>query len=263
MDALARQDGAAIGEAMGVYLSEKSGPFATGGNFCMGDPTKPHAEFVQSLLRSPTEGSGGYFSYTALGNFIPEAGSGDTIGKQNASTSSDTKDGAASPGNYLTIACMLLHPLSRENTHITSSDPEITPQIDPKCLSHPLDLAILSRHVRYNSKIISPPPLSTHLKPSGRRNHGAPSDIMDLDAVKEYAKKAALSAWHPTSTCAVLPSEKGGVVSEKLIVYGTKNLRIVGASIFPLSTRSNCQTTVYAVAEEVADMIRGDYGIKV
>lgn len=39
MDALARQDGAAIGEAMGVYLSEKSGPFATGGNFCMGDPT--------------------------------------------------------------------------------------------------------------------------------------------------------------------------------------------------------------------------------
>ncbi|TGO29852.1 hypothetical protein BPAE_0010g00360 [Botrytis paeoniae] len=293
MDALARQDSAAIGEAMGAYMTEKSGPFATGGNFAGGilpivdflresgddlegllkrygtgdeDKTpfsKSHAEFVHSLLRTPTEGSGGYFSYAALGNFIPEAGSGDIIGKQNSSASSDTKDSADSPGNYLTIACMLLHPLSRGNTHITSSNPEIPPQIDPKYLSHPLDLEILSRHVRYISKIISSPPLSTLLKPSGRRNHGAPSDITDLDAIKEYVKKAALSAWHPTSTCAMLPLEKGGVVSEKLLVYGTKNLRIVDASIFPLSTRGNCQTTVYAVAEKAADLIREDHGIKV
>ncbi|TGO59177.1 hypothetical protein BCON_0047g00150 [Botryotinia convoluta] len=225
--------------------------------------SKSHAEFVHSLLRTPTEGSGGYFSYAALGNFIPEAGSGDIIGKQNSSASSDTKDGAASPGNYLTIACMLLHPLSCRNTHITSSNPESAPQIDPKYLSHPLDLEILSRHVRYISKITSSPPLSTLFKPSGRRNHGAPSDITDLDAVKEYVKKAALSAWHPTSTCAMLPLDKGGVVSEKLIVYGTKNLRIVDASIFPLSTRGNCQTTVYAVAEKAADLIREDHGTKV
>lgn len=41
MDVLAWQDSIAIGEAMGMYMTEKSGPFATGGNFRRGggDPT--------------------------------------------------------------------------------------------------------------------------------------------------------------------------------------------------------------------------------
>ncbi|KAF7957043.1 hypothetical protein EAE96_004364 [Botrytis aclada] len=224
---------------------------------------KTDAQFVHSLLQTPTEGCRGYFSYAALGNSIPEAGSGDIIGKQNSSASSDTRDGADSPRNYLTIACTLLHPLSRGNTHTRSSKPENPPQIDPRYLSHPLDLEILSRYVRYISKIISSPPLSTLLEPSGRRNHGAPADFTDLDAVKQDVEKAALSAWYPTSTCAMLPLEKGGAVSEKLIVYGTKIVRIVDASIFPLSTRGNFQTTVYEVAEKAADFIRGDHGMKV
>ncbi|KAF5874126.1 putative aryl-alcohol dehydrogenase protein [Botrytis fragariae] len=208
MDALARQDSAAIGEVMGAYMTEKSGPFAAGGNFA-GVPTnrgffwgerrtgdedktsfsKSHTEFVHSLLRTPTEGSGGSFSYAALRNFIPEASSGYIIGKQNSSASSDTKDGANSPGNYLTIALPFSSPRSRNS-------------LSPRPLYF---------------QDCSSPPLSTLHKPSGRRNRGAPSDITDLDAVKEYVKKAALSAWHPTSTCAMLPFEKGGVVSEKLI----------------------------------------------
>jgi choline dehydrogenase-like flavoprotein len=55
----------------------------------------------------------------------------------------------------------------------------------------------------------------------------------------------------------MLPSEKGGVVDEKLIVYGTTNLRIVDASIFPLIPRGSIQSTVYAVAERAADIIKG------
>ncbi|KAJ8071801.1 hypothetical protein OCU04_002115 [Sclerotinia nivalis] len=293
MDDLARQDS----DAMGAYMMTQSGPFATGGNFAggilpvveflegggeelegllrkcgkgegdgNGDAddertfTKTHVEFVHSLLRTPSEGSGGFFSYAALGNFIPETGAGDIIGKESSSTSTSSgeKVGDVTPGNYLTIACMLLHPLSRGNTHISDSSATPPPKIDPKYLSHPLDLEILFRHIRYISKIVSWAPLSSLLKPSGRKNHGAPEDMNDLDAIEEYVKKAALSAWHPTSTCAMLPLEKGGVVSEKLVVYGTRNLRIVDASIFLLSTRGNCQTTAYAVAEKAADLIKSD-----
>jgi choline dehydrogenase-like flavoprotein len=54
----------------------------------------------------------------------------------------------------------------------------------------------------------------------------------------------------------MIPREDGGVVDTKLKVYGTTNLRIVDASIFPLEARGNIQATVYAVAEKAADIIR-------
>jgi len=48
----------------------------------------------------------------------------------------------------------------------------------------------------------------------------------------------------------MLPKEKGGVVSERLAVHGTKNLRVVDVSIFPIITRGNPINSVYAVAEK-------------
>lgn len=133
---------------------------------------------------------------------------------------------------------MLLHPLTRGSAHIISAPPSENPFIDLWYLSHPLDLEILARHLRYISRTVSSSPLKAFLKENGRRNHEFLAVIEDLDEVKEYVKKATLSSWYPTSTCASLPIEKGGVVSAKLLIYGTQNLLIVDASIFPLSTTS-------------------------
>jgi choline dehydrogenase-like flavoprotein len=36
-------------------------------------------------------------------------------------------------------------------------------------------------------------------------------------------------------------------------------LRVVDASVFPLGIRNNLQTSVYAVAEKAADIIKGDW----
>lgn len=55
----------------------------------------------------------------------------------------------------------------------------------------------------------------------------------------------------------MLPREKGDVVDTKLKVYGTTNLLIVDASIFPTVPRGNNMSTVYAVAEKAADIIKG------
>ena len=56
----------------------------------------------------------------------------------------------------------------------------------------------------------------------------------------------------------MLPWESGGVVNERLVVYGTKNLRVVDASNFPIEPLGNLQTTVYAVAERAADFMKED-----
>lgn len=58
----------------------------------------------------------------------------------------------------------------------------------------------------------------------------------------------------------MMPIELGGVVNERLVVHGTRNLRKIDASIIPLQPRGNIQSSVYAIAERAADIIREDMG---
>lgn len=51
------------------------------------------------------------------------------------------------------------------------------------------------------------------------------------------------------ATCAMVPKRNDGTVDEKLIVYGMTNLPVADASIFPIITRGNPLTSVYAVGE--------------
>ena len=81
------------------------------------------------------------------------------------------------------------------------------------------------------------------------------TDLSDLDHVKDIVKDRLYTCFHPAGSCAMLPREIGGVVDSELKVYGTKNLRVVDASIFPLEPSGNIQATVYAVAERAADLI--------
>ncbi|KAI1390108.1 glucose-methanol-choline oxidoreductase-like protein [Hypoxylon trugodes] len=280
MDDLARQVPEAIATAMQDYATKKTGPFSVGGNFAgsmlpvvdfvegpdseqtLKDvldlsqevPTpdsfsSQHASFVHSLLSKRTEGVGNVFTFPAYGNFIHE-GDGTHVVHQ-----------APSSGNFLTIVAAILFPLSRGSVHIASANPADEPIIDPRYLEHPLDLDILARFVRYLDTIVHTEPLSRYLKPNGRRGYGAPTDLRDLAQVKGYVEKAALSCYHPTSACAMLPREKGGVVDPKLGVYGVEGLRVVDSSIMPIATRGNPQTTVYAVAERAADLIREIHNI--
>lgn len=57
----------------------------------------------------------------------------------------------------------------------------------------------------------------------------------------------------------MLPEEMGGVVDSRLRVYGTKNVRVVDASVSPLEPLGHLQSTMYAVAERAADLITEDW----
>ena len=170
-----------------------------------------------------------------------------------------TDKGGLPPGKMSTVGAMLSNPLSRGTVHITSSVPLAPPKINPKYLTHPLDLEIYARHIKYLETISITEPLRSAILSQGGHVAEPTRYFDDLEVAKEYVRRKATSMWHPTSTCSMLPKEKGGVVDERLVVYGTRNLRVVDASVMPLIPRANPQATVYAVAERAADIIKQDH----
>ncbi|KAK1584980.1 GMC oxidoreductase [Colletotrichum navitas] len=160
------------------------------------------------------------------------------------------------PENYITIMTILNHPFSRGTVHITSPDVAVLPEWDPKFNSNPLDLELLARNVQFVEKIVGTEPFSSLLKPGGKRLPDLKGD--DLEDAKEIVRQRQISVFHVSGSCAMLPRGKGGVVDERLRVHGVRNVRVVDASIFPVEPLGNIQSTVYAVAERAADMIKED-----
>jgi choline dehydrogenase-like flavoprotein len=56
----------------------------------------------------------------------------------------------------------------------------------------------------------------------------------------------------------MMPRKIGGVVNERLSVYGTTNVRVVDASVLPFQVCGHLVSTLYAVAERAADFIKED-----
>ncbi|KAL2011271.1 hypothetical protein VTN00DRAFT_3989 [Thermoascus crustaceus] len=165
------------------------------------------------------------------------------------------------PHNFVSLGISLLHPLSRGSVHIASADATQPPIIDPKYLSNELDVEFMSRHLRFMETIAESQPLASFIKPGGKRNHEM-AHVKDLEAAKDYVRTTTISNNHPACSCPMMPRDKGGVVDAQLLVYGTANLRIVDASVMPLIPRGNIQSSVYAVAERAADLIKEDHHIQ-
>ncbi|KAI9667974.1 MAG: hypothetical protein M1821_000794 [Bathelium mastoideum] len=198
-----------------------------------------HEEFVRSILTDPSEALGNYVFGTAYAPF--------------AGPSPDYR----APGKHVSIAIELSHPLSRGFVHITSAAPENTGtnegvSVDCRYFSHPLDLEVLARQVRFTEDIISrAEPITRHLKPYTKR-------FMDLDVAKDYVRHTVDGAHHYTGSCSMMPRAMGGVVDSRLRVYGTANLRVCDASIMPLEPTANPQAVVYGIAELGASFIKDD-----
>ncbi|KAL8687783.1 MAG: hypothetical protein Q9218_006143 [Villophora microphyllina] len=206
---------------------------------------KQHALSLAQLL-SPTEASAQ--EVYLPGGFAPEFAA-------NASALF-TPSAKTYPGNYFSLLAVLEHPFSRGSVHIASPNPKEHPAIDPNYLSHPLDLYVVSQILLHLQQVARTPPLSLHLQDGGKAFQEGFFELDDAN-VEAFVKKSFSSEYHPIGTCAMGPrGEGGGVVDERLRVHGTRNVRVVDASVFPMQVRGNLASLVYAIAERGADFVK-------
>ncbi|KAI1408766.1 putative GMC oxidoreductase [Hypoxylon sp. FL1857] len=162
-------------------------------------------------------------------------------------------------GFYASIVAVLNHPFSRGFVHIQSADPRSPPVVDLRAMTHPLDLELHARHVLVLEKIRDTSPLRELFKEDGRRLQNDGQRVETLDQAKKTVKDRYTPHYHVCGTAAMMPRESGGVVDPELRVHGVAGLRVVDASVFPLIPRGNIQSSVYAVAERAADLIKAGW----
>ena len=172
---------------------------------------------------------------------------------------------------YGTMMQMLQYPFSVGSVHIpaapstgdraTNSDDK--PVINPHFCEGPggqIDWLTMAAAQRFGHKICSTSPLADIII----KRVFPPLDEGKDPAVEDFAawvRDTVVADWHPVGTCAMGGDEgiKGGVVDDRLRVYGVKGLRVCDASIMPLQIGAHLQATVYAIGEKGADMIKEDW----
>lgn len=159
--------------------------------------------------------------------------------------------------SYIFMLGGLTHPSSRGSVHVSSSDPLAAPQIDPRFLSQEFDAMVLLDVLKFMLKVARQPPLVDAIEALT----SPPSDQATDEELLEYIRLSSSGGSHLVGTAPMAPQALGGVVDSSLLVYGTTNLRIVDASVFPLHVAAHTQSTVYAIAEKAADAILSHHSI--
>lgn len=85
------------------------------------------------------------------------------------------------------------------------------------------------------------------------------SSVKTDDQWDDFLSGAGGTEFHPSSTCAMLPREQGGVVDANLRVYGLANVRVADASVPPIALSTHLMASTYGLAELASSIIRDFY----
>lgn len=156
---------------------------------------------------------------------------------------------------------ILLHPKSRGNVKLKSKSPFDFPLINLNYFSDPeeTDIQTLMAGIRNVRKLVETPSMQA-----------LGSQIMDYDipGCEEFYPQTddydrcliqylASTIYHYAGTCKMGPSsDNSSVVDNNLKVHGIKGLRVIDASVIPVTTSGHTMATVYMIAEKGADLIK-------
>lgn len=155
----------------------------------------------------------------------------------------DTKPG-------MTCGGWQCRPLSRGSVLARSSDPRRPPAIAPNYLDHETDRTALVASLRLCRKILNAPVFTN----CGGDETFPGKNVQTDDEWLDYACRNGGTVYHPVGTCK-MGTDQMAVVDPELRVHGVAGLRVVDASIMPVTTSGNTNAPTIMIAEKAADMI--------
>ncbi|KAF9560512.1 alcohol oxidase [Agrocybe pediades] len=153
----------------------------------------------------------------------------------------------------------LLRPTSHGAVRLKSANPWVQPSVNPNYIATREDVAKLIRGVRLCLKIAQAEPLASLLDSTFTRDDLDHQLHLRSDAeMEELVRERVETVYHPASTCRMAPLAEEGVVDANLRVYGLDGLRVCDASVFPWIISGHTAGACYAIAEKLAEEIKGE-----
>jgi choline dehydrogenase-like flavoprotein len=149
----------------------------------------------------------------------------------------------------------LQRPLSRGSINIDPKNKYGNPVVQFNTFSNPVDRQILVEMVRWTRKHWTRKELAKYspIEISPGTQFQTDDDIISA-LIQQNGLGASFA--HMSGTVSMMPEQLGGCVGTDLKVYGIGQLSVVDASIVPLIPATHLQSTMYAVAEKAADIIK-------
>ncbi|XXH04087.1 hypothetical protein Hte_010498 [Hypoxylon texense] len=154
---------------------------------------------------------------------------------------------------YATIVAGLVATLSTGNVTIRSGDMADAPIINPNWLSHPADKEVAIAAFKRTRQVWESPALRPLLV--GGEYYPGPNVTTD-DQIWHHIQQSFSTIFHAACTCKMGPaSDRMAVLDANAKVRGVTGLRVVDASSLPILPPGHPMSTIYALAEKIADDI--------
>ncbi|MBT8416574.1 MAG: choline dehydrogenase [Silicimonas sp.] len=169
--------------------------------------------------------------------------------------SADSPGEGVHPFSAFTASVLQLRPESAGHLSLTSADPKAHPSIHPNYLATDTDCRTIVKGIQLARKIARQEPLKSHI--SEEHAPGADVAFDDEVATLDWARRTAVTIYHPTGTCK-MGSDPMAVVDPRLRVRGMEGLRVADASIMPQIVSGNTNAPAIMIGEKAGDLVRED-----
>jgi choline dehydrogenase-like flavoprotein len=158
-------------------------------------------------------------------------------------------------GGRVIVAAM--RSFSRGEVRLASTDPLVDPIVEFGMLSDPRDLVRLREATYRVIDVLRHPAISAIVESIDAA--GSPLESLSSDdAIDAWLRSGISDYVHAAGTCRMgSPGDPNAVVDLECRVIGHEGLRVCDASVMPDVPRANTHLTTVAIAEAVADLIRG------
>jgi len=156
--------------------------------------------------------------------------------------------------DYTVMIPAMVAPTSRGSVSISSASMNDHPVIDPNWLSTAADQEQAVAALKRVREIMATDAIQGGLVGP----EIAPGATVQTDEeILAYIKSSFSTVWHASCTCAMgKKTDRMAVLDSKARVYGVSGLRVVDASSMPLLPPGHPMSTIYALAEKIADDIK-------